>query len=274
MIGRHLVLTLALAGLLAGCGDIPQPFRHDGLNPALAPVAARGVVVRPPGDDERATRVADAIVRRLLESEIPASTKPVMAGAWLIAAEIDPGPTATRLTWRLTRGDAEVMASLTQTIPAGPWSRATPKTIEIIAAEVADKLSPPLHGESADTPSPKLPVVRLLPLTGLPGDGDKALAAAMRRMLERAGLKVTETEGPADFTVRGQITLTPGGGADETLAAAWVVAIADGTDLGSAAQQGAVPKGRLTQPWGSLAGDIAAGGAEGVIEIIRAAMQK
>jgi hypothetical protein len=257
--------------MLTGCGDIPQPFRHEGPNLAVAPVAARGVVVRPLDQSSRGVQLAEAIVRHLLEAEIPASTREVVAGAWVISGAVESSATAASLRWTLSRPGSEPLGGLEQTIPAGAWARATPKTIELIAAEVAAKLLVTLQGDAPVAAAEIAgPTIRLLPLAGLPGDGAAALTSAMRTMLGRGGLRVVD--GDADFQLRGQVTVTPGRAGEEVLAVAWTVTAPTGEDIGSSAQDGAVPKGRLNGPWGSLAADIAAGGAEGVAEIVRTAV--
>jgi hypothetical protein len=259
--------------LLAACGDIPQPFRHDGINAAVAPRVARGVVVQPLDDGPRARQLADAIVRKLLEADVPASIREVVPGALVISGKAVPAPGGAALAWTLSRPGGDVMGEIEQTVPTSAWSKASPKTIGLIAAEVVDKLSPMLHGEGPDSLSADIaPSVRLVPLSGLPGDGDTALTAAMRRLLHKSGLK--PAEGDADFVVRAQAGVTPGKAGEEMLAISWTVADRKGEDLGSAAQQGALPKGRLAGPWGSLATDIAAGGVDGVVEIVRAALGK
>ncbi len=266
-------VLLPLLLLLAACGDIPQPFRHEGTNLALAPAAARGVEVRPLDESPRSAQLAAAIVRRLLEEEIPASTRAVVPGAWVLSARAEPAAGATVLTWTLARSGGEALGGLEQKVPAGPWARATPKTIDLIAAEVVDKLTGPLHGDGPKTAAGVVaPVIRLLPLTGLPGDGDTALATAMRTMLKRDGLTVVDGEAPADFLLRGQVTLSPGRPGEEMLAVAWTVTSRSGEDLGTSSQQGPVPKGRLAGPWGSLASDIAAGATDGIGQILRAAV--
>jgi hypothetical protein len=263
-------LFLCLAFLLTACGDIPQPFRHETENPALAPSAARGVVVRPPDDSPLAGQVADSIVRRLLEAEIPASRKEVVAGAWILSGEVVPAPGLALIRWSLTRPPSgEVLGGLEQKVPAAVWARGSAKTVELIAAEVMEKLGGPLHGDGggAVAPEPEGPTIRLLPLTGLPGDGGGSLAKAMVLALRQVGLR--PVEGEAEFLLRAAVTVAPGSPGEDMLSVTWSVASAKGNEMGNSAQQGPVPKGRLDGPWGSLAGDIAGGGAEGVAEIVR-----
>ncbi|MDO8605557.1 MAG: hypothetical protein Q7R40_03380 [Phaeospirillum sp.] len=268
--GQGRILFL-LFFILAGCGDIPQPFRHEGANLVVAPVAARGVVVRPLDQSPRGMQLAEAIVRHLLIAEIPASTREATTGAWVISGEVEDSAAAASLRWTLTRSGNQAQGGLEQTIPAGAWARATPKTMDLIAAEVVAKLMGTLHDDAPPAaPEVQGPSIRLLPLVGLPGDGAAALTSAMRTMLGRGGLKVVD--GAADFQLRGQVTVTPGRSGEEVLAVAWTVISPTGEDIGASAQEGAVPKGRLAGPWGSLATDIAAGGAEGVGEIVRNAV--
>ena len=269
---RTRIALAAVFLLLAGCGEIPQPFRHEGADPSLAPAAARGIEVRPLDDSPRSLQLAEAIVRHLTEAEIPASTRRVVSGAWVLGGTMAPAAGGASLRWTLSRGDGESLGGLEQTIPAATWTRATPRILDRIAAEVVDKLNGPLHGgTSTEAAAPAAETtIRLLPLAGLPGDGNTALATAMRTVLRRDGFAVVD--GEADFRLRGQATVTPGRPNEEILAVAWTVVTKGGEDLGTSAQQGAVPKGRLAGPWGSLATDIAAGGAEGIGEIVRAAV--
>ena len=265
--------TVALALLLTACGDIPQPFRHEMENPALAPSAARGVVVRPPDGSPLAGQVADSIIRRLLEAEIPASRKEVVGGAWVLSGEVVPAPGLAVVRWSLTRPPSgEVLGSLEQKIPAAVWARASTKSVELIAAEVVDRLNGPLHGEGIGglaAAEPAGPTIRLLPLTGLPGDGASSLAKAMGLALKQAGIRAVE--GEADFLLRARATVSPGRPGEDMLAVTWSVTTVKGDEIGNSAQQGPVPKGRLDGPWGSLAGDIAEGGADGIAEILRSA---
>ena len=72
-----------------------------------------------------------------------------------------------------------------------------------------------------------------------------------------------------DFLLRASVTVAPGRPGEDVLAVTWSVTTAKGGEIGNSAQQGPVAKGQLAGPWGSLAADIALGGAEGVAEIVR-----
>lgn len=263
--------------LTAACGDLPQPFRHDGINAAVAPPGPRAVVVRLPDDGASGAALVKAIVRRLADQDIPASTRSATSGAWVLSAETETTVAAKTLRWRLITPDGDRPAEFPQTLPTALWDKAGPATIDRLADEVVTRYAAALHGESppgsAAPPPPRVPVVRLETLAGLPGDGDAALPKALGNALRRLGIKLGGAE--AELVVRGRIALVPGGPGQEVLDVTWVVLDAkSGEELGKAAQQGALPKGRLSGPWGALAGDIAAGGAEGIADIIAAIPQK
>ncbi|MFD2235602.1 hypothetical protein [Phaeospirillum tilakii] len=264
-------VTLA-ALLLAGCGDLPQPFRHDGSPEAPRPQAARAVVVVPPAGPGPGPALAAAVVRALLEAEIPASTRPLPGeSAWTLAADSESRDGTVRLHWRLSRGDRPPF-DLTRSLPAAAWTAATPALTDGLAAELVTALLPALDETPPPEPAaaPPGPRLRLIPPTGLPGDGDAALAAAMRRRLADSGLTLVEGDTPADLTLRVQSVVTPLPDGDR-LALVWRLSDTADHELGQASQQGAVPHGRLDRPWGSLADDIAAGGVEGVLDVLRKA---
>jgi hypothetical protein len=71
--------------------------------------------------------------------------------------------------------------------------------------------------------------------------------------------------------VEGKVTVAPGLPGEDTVTVAWVVKRADGgAELGNIGQSGGVPRGRLSQPWGTLARAIAEGGAAGVVQVVLA----
>lgn len=269
-------LLLALSLLVAACGDLPQPFRHEGVNAAVAPPGPRVVLVRPPDDGPSAAALAEAIVKRLAAMDIPASTSTSLSGGWVLAARTEKAGGSLTLSWHLTAPGEGEPAPFPQTLPTDLWRRAGPATIARMADDVVGRYSAILLGQApmtaGDAP-PRAPVVRIATLAGLPGDGNSALTKALGQALTRLGIRLGGSD--ADLEVRGRFSVIPGGPGQEVLAITWIVADGkDGRELGKAEQQGALPKGKLDGAWGALAGDIAAGGAEGVADIIAGAAQK
>ncbi|MGE5503498.1 MAG: hypothetical protein ACM31L_03660 [Actinomycetota bacterium] len=258
------LLLCAVALLLAGCPELPQPFRHEGVNSLAAPRLARGVAVRAPDGLAWGPDLAKAVVKRLVASEVPATLSEGGKGA----AVLDGTLAAGELRWQLTLPDREQPAVYVQRMPEGLVANADARTINSLASEVVAGLAGPLFDLPDPKAAPRRPTVRLVGPTGLPGDGDKALVQAMRIALEGAGVKVADD---APLVVTGRATLTPVAGGKIAMDLAWTVADGAGASLGSAAQQGVVPADRVAKAWGTLAPDIAAGGADGVLQILRRA---
>lgn len=270
-------LGLMLAVLtLASCGDIPQPFRHEGAPTDLArPKMTRAVTIRPLQDSTDGPALATALVQALEEQDIPAHITDGPAFGHVITGEMQATGKAVTVRWTLKAPDGTTATTATQTVPTPLLAQGEPVLLKRAAMAAATALAGPLADPDgqAKLPVPALvdnrSVVSLLPLKGLPGDGDKALFEAMKRALGRGGLVVRDDA--ADYVVEGKVTVAPGLPGEETLSVAWIVRRAkDKADLGNIGQSGAVPKGRLAQGWGTLARDIAEGGATGVVEVVLA----
>lgn len=275
---RFLALLPVLL-LVVACGEMPQPFRHEGLNPSVLPPGPRAVLVRPPDDGAAAQAVAAAVVKRLVDQDIPASVNRSAPGSWVLASSAETLGPSRRLTWRLISPEGEAPAEFTQTLPAAQWEALGRAGVDRMADEIVARYLPALLHEPgapsvAEAPPPRVPTLRIERISGLPGDGDAALTKALAGILRRMGVKVTES-GEADAVVGLRFSLVPGRPGEEMLDLTWVVKDGrSGAELGKAAQQGALPKGRLASAWGALAGDIAAGGAEGIADIMAAMPQK
>jgi hypothetical protein len=262
--------VLLLAAAVAACGDIPQPFRHDGPPPSLArPKMGRGLTIRPilvfPD-------MAEAMVKALEVKEIPATISPNAAFGHVLAAErIDNG-----LAWTLTAADGSIVTTFTQQVPRSVWQSPAPPGLRALATEAAGVLSSRLTDPDAQPRRDAAaieatrPKVRIEPIAGLPGDGDKALVQALRLALDAAGFDIVPAGGA--YVVRGLASVTPAKSGDDLLSVAWQVRRAvDGGQMALIDQEGEVPRGRLKGPWGGLARDVAEGGAAGIIQVIRSA---
>ncbi len=321
-----LMVPLA-AGALTACGELPQPFRHEGPGASLArpKLLVRGITIRPlglengadpaqvkdesgkdgpgkdgpgkdgPGKDglgDPAIRIADAMVEAFGAQDIPATVNTAPTFGHVLTARLQPladGPVL--LSWVLRAPDGHEAASFVQSVPRSLWKRLEQPAkldgldkaaMKHLTNDAVTVLSMPLVDPDAlaqpqlrDPSQASRPTVRIAPLAGLPGDGATSLDAALRRALDGAGLTVVR-DGEADFQVSGQVVVVPNPSGEDMVTVTWTTrqGRGGGEELGSVSQDGSVPRGRLDQPWGVLARDIAEGGAQGVAQIVRAVRPK
>lgn len=272
---RVFAVVLLAAGV-AACGEIPQPFRHDGAPPPLTrPKLARGLTVRPVETLPDGVAMAEALVKALEVYEVPAVVRAGPAFGHVVETETGEQGGRRGLLWRMNAPDGDSAAIRFQPLPATAWAGLDPTTMrreaETVAAALAAKLTDPDAAPARDATIKRIRVT-VTPFKGLPGDGDSALTRAARQALERGGLLVRDGDG--DYMVEGKVGVIPGAPGEETVAIAWTVRDKAGAELATIDQEGAVPRGRLMAPWGSLARDVAEGGAAGVLEVIRTARNK
>lgn len=272
------VAALVLAAMgLAACGDIPQPFRHDedGVPRLARPKMTRGVTIHPPEDSAQGRALADSLVRALEDQDVPALVSDGPAFGHVIDGTLNDGGKTVSVRWVLKSPDGSQTATATHTIAKASLEQNNPAILKRSAATAAVALAAPLADPDAQptaNPGPTAvdnrPTVAVIALKGLPGDGDTALTAAIRRALGRGGLLVKD-EG-ADYMVQGMVGVAAGRPGEDIVSVSWVVRRGDGAELGRISQDGSIPRGRLAQSWGTLARDIAEGGAAGVVEVVLA----
>jgi hypothetical protein len=271
---KRLLCLLAIL-TLAACGTIPQPFKHEGVNSFAVPMAPGGVMVRQAEPTLAGRALAEALVKAFSEDEVPASARDTaLPGAWRLETAVSRAGGLATLDFTLLSTDGETKATHTARLLAEDWDSADGAVMAKLANEIVRSVSAPLRdpggAQAAAAPAQraKLPSVTIAPLAGLPGDGNTALHTALKRALEANGMLVRAEGG--DYLVSGRFNIVPLPGNQDGLEVSWAVKDPAGKELGQAGQQGALPKGRLARPWGALAGDIAMGGAQGVLQIIYA----
>jgi hypothetical protein len=103
-------------------------------------------------------------------------------------------------------------------------------------------------------------LVAFIDVAGAPGDGEQALASALKRRLAAKGVKSVNRPAVGVYEVQGTVRMSPATRGKETIRIHWTVFGPEGTRLGNITQTRIVRKGSLDRRWGAAA-DMAAGAA-------------
>jgi hypothetical protein len=276
---RHIILLL-LAGILASCQPVPHPFEDvDRLpsTPALRPPDSAGIIVLPiVGAPAAASQsLAAAMAEGLRDRDIPASTAVANRGSYRLtgSAAVAPaasGRTLVTIDWTLTTADGTALghASTRSEAAAQQW-QAGDRTLAGALAEAAVASIAKLVEGDAPMPGDVAPVLAVRGVTGAPGDGGEALLRAIDDALRRANIDVAPgREAKSIFTLAGRVEMSPPEGGKQQVRVRWILAAADGRELGQVSQENAVPAGSLDGAWGDIAYAVATAAAPGIADLL------
>ena len=279
------LVTCALLLLLAGCGDLPQPFlgRPGATAMRLAqPPPARLAIPLPSQSllsDGAAASWSHALADALVAQELPVTAASPHPGDWrlLLTAELQGGSVIPTYT---VTDPYNVPQGASQGPPVSPaeWAAGQPQTLKAAADAEAPKVVALLNGIEArrqmSDPHSLLnrpPVIYFKGVAGAPGDGNTSLARQMTQRLPNLGDVVQDTAKGADYTLAGDIKTAPGAGNTTRIEIQWIVNDAAGNERGRVVQINEVPLHSLDSYWGDVAVTVATEAAGGVQEVVQQA---
>jgi len=284
---RRVLAGCAAAALLAGCQPLPHPFADDRPPAALLRVRdSAGVAVAPVAGKPRAVAepLAGAVAAALLKHDIPASARTTGLASYLLNGRIEEVPalhgrSIVVATWRLRNPSGRLVAERQQQVEAdsAEWTQGADKAVAELAAQSANLLAPLL----VDQPPKMAPEggrtrIVVSAVTGAPGDGDRALAAALATVLKRRDLDIAaggKPERPDDLVIDAEVAVAPAAPGKQHVKIVWRVRHADGSEIGNVVQENDVPKGSLDAAWGDLAYTVAIAAESGIADILARGMK-
>ena len=263
------------AGLaLAGCSDVPTPFAHDGPSdsPLLHLADSTGIVVMPSAyaPPDTSEQLADALAAALGAANVPASVAEGHPGSYRLQShatvrKLDDWREEILLYWELRDNNGRRVGNLAQTFRAweGDWNRAMPGTLNAIATVAAPQIAAMIQ-EKPIVATP-VPGIFVMSVSGAPGDGNAALAAALKARLRDAGITLADADSTGQvYTVQGVVSTTPPADGVQSVAVSWQVWTPDAEEIGSVDQTNQVPMGLLDGAWGQVAGAVADAAVAGI----------
>lgn len=152
--------------------------------------------------------------------------------------------------------------------PAHPAQKvASAKSASQTSSLSAAVVSPLSHQAAAKAPH-KSEVIALVPnVTGAPGDGQTALADAMKRALNQRGVKLTDASAAGVYKIQGHVEMGAAADGQQPITIRWLVVDPSGKQMEkTVVQNNKVEAGRLDKNWGDIA-DQAAGAA--AVEVMK-----
>lgn len=277
------LFLLALLGLLAACGDLPQPYRGNagGLAAQLAqPPGSRVAVPRPTEamlDDASSGRFAEALAEALRTAEVPAVAAAALPLDWRVnVAAARQGATVMPRFTLIDADGREQGAIDGRPVPVQAWAEgaeeplrtaataAAPRIAELmLRAEAARKATNPAALASGGPPR-----LRVVPVSGAPGDGNTSLTGRMIEFLTERGFVVSDSASGANFAVQGLVQLANVAPGRQRVELIWIVSRRDGEELGRVAQLNEIPAGSLNGLWGDVAYAAAQQAAAGIRQVV------
>ena len=279
---RRLRALLALPLLLAGCGDLPEPFKDNPGATALrlaAPPPARLAVPVPAASmlsNEGASLWARDMAGSLDDQSVPAEAHAARPGDWrLVLAASLAGDTVIP-TYTVLTPTGQVRGALRGTpVPATEWADADPKALAATATAEAPEVADLLTGiqasiRQADPHSLMHRPAKLFlsGVTGASGTGDAELATALHHQLAFHGDVFADGPRGADYTVAATVGIASPKDDQQVVEIDWHVLDAGGHDAGNVTQLNAVPAHSLDAGWGEIADAAATEAANGIQQVI------
>ena len=280
-LGAAVLLVFAAAA----CGALPRPFQAvpgDAANPLVEP--RESLVIRVASIEgpplPLARLLAHSVAEELGALGIAAAARDhatsgyVLTGQAGVNLENPDEPFVVLIEWSLTDTAGDVIALHTQGVEGTreQWDFGDPGLIRTVGKAAAAAIAALLEDEDVLAPGalPR-PAVLVRSVRGAPGDGDNALARAIRQAIEARGVRLTEDATKAGYAIQGTITVGAPSGNRQSVRIVWVVSRIDGRDVGRITQENMVPAHSLDGAWGRVAAIIAAAAAEDIINTLAAA---
>jgi hypothetical protein len=278
----RLLLRLLLPLLLSACGDLPEPFLgNPGANARRLSVPVTPMLAVPPPSDAllpppAKAEFADLMAYGLQQAEVPALARAPEKYDWRLAVTAGRGGDQVVPRYAILDPSGHEQGALDgAAVPAPGWVAGAPWVLGQAVRDAVPKVLALMTSIRAtrDRADPNSLMHRVAKLyvpdvTGAPGDGNTQLTQLIRSQLAQLGPLIQTTPEGADFTVKGEVVVTPLPQAKQQVEIAWTVTRPSGVVSGKVSQLNSVPAGSLSLNWGEVAMAVAQEAAPGIDTVV------
>ena len=275
---RYILALLIGSYLIGACGQLPRPFgqKPSKLSDALRQLDDVGGVLIAPVNGLPANISAtlqQAIIQKLNDIDIPASISDAHRYGHTLRGFVRSKNSKTsmvqfHINWELLDENGNLQGNLKMKESYSTIrdfrQRITPFASEV-SREVARILRTNLDHHS---PFVKAPTVAVGIVDGAPGDGAKVLPVALRTVLRKSGVNVTNKLGKADLTINIFITIEHVTRLSDEVEIVWIFRDRRGDMVRRLRQSNRIPKNLLKNRWGPHAYDIAVAMRNSIKDIV------
>lgn len=263
---RSAALLAALL-VLAGCGEIPRPFapEHKGeTNRLLMPVDRAGVVVEPIDGLPDDGTFMSALVEELRREGVVAMAPPGNAQSLRLHGTAAPDGDGWQLMLSLDDARGAALGTVATWLPPGPPETRTRPLAKSIAAVLNPEGTPAVA---------RKPAIAVGDVSGVPGEGGRALARALEFNLRRANVDLAEQPGAATHLVSAVVNIAPprgqAGREVRHVDVRWTVRAADNREIGEVRQSNDVPAREIDRNWAEIAYLVADAAVESIADLVK-----
>ncbi len=283
---RAFALFLPLA--LAACGTLPEPFYgNPGPEAARLAIPPAPVLMVPTPtaallDDKSAALYAQDLAAALVNYDIPSIAGAPMKGGWLLTTAAKRTGNTVTPAYVITGPDGKTYGTQTGgPVPAAAWANGDATALASTAAADAKPLSQTLaainariQGSNPKSLENRPPRIYLGPVTGAPGDGNHSLPLNLARDLPGPDDVLVTNPAQADFTVTGNILVSPGQNGQIMVELDWTVKDSNHRKIGQVTQLHPLAPSDIEPYWGDVAAAAATEAATGIQQVVSNAVLK
>ncbi|MFZ1989265.1 MAG: hypothetical protein WAW96_05775 [Alphaproteobacteria bacterium] len=271
---------LGLNSLMA----LPQPFRsdHNALPPLMRTSMGQTDVALPPVIGLSIANnhiIAAALTKAADDADILVLSDVPNRPTYVLEGIAKPTASTLSITWYLRNGKMHLIRKfdtatefartpdgLIRDDAARSLAEATTAALSSALDSTGGVMTVPVGKNQLANQGP--PKIHIGEVTGAPGDGNRALPAALRTILGQDGVPLTDEADKSDFAVIAKIAKEALKNGSESMAITWQVIDRRGAVAGEITQSNEIKAGSLDGDWGQTAFDIALAAESGLGDML------